>query len=128
MAPERGYSQYYTFTLEETTQVTIDLESSVDPYLSLRAGEARSGDFLYQNDDIEAGANTNSRITATLAAGTYTIEATTYGVGEVGNFTLTMSGLGGDGTGEGGTTLDGCGENITADGTTPGTWASDCES
>ena len=128
LAPERGYSQYYTFTLEETTQVTIDLESSVDPYLFLRRGEARSGDFLYQNDDIEAGANTNSRITATLAAGTYTIEATTYGVGEVGNFTLTMSGLGGDGTGEGGTTPDGCGENITTDGTTPGTWASACES
>ena len=125
---ERGYSQYYTFALEETTQLTIDLESTVDPYLFLRAGEARSGDSLYQNDDVEAGANTNSRITATLEAGTYTIEATTYSVGEVGNFTLTMSGLGGDGTGETGTTPDGCGATITADGTTPGIWASNCES
>ena len=31
---------------------------------------------------------------ATLAAGSYTIEATTYEVGETGSFTLTVSGLG----------------------------------
>ncbi len=96
---ERGYSQYYQFTLEEDAQVTIELTSGVDPYLFLRAGEARSGDFLHENDDIEAGANLNSRITATLTAGTYTIEATTYDTGRSGEFTLTISGLGG-GAGE----------------------------
>ena len=128
LASERGYSQYYTFTLEETTQVTIDLQSTTDPYLFLRPGETRSGDFLYENDDIEAGVNTNSRITATLTAGTYTIEATTYDAGETGSFTLTMSGLGGEGTGDAETTPDGCGATITADGTITGTWADDCES
>ena len=124
---ERGYSQYYQFTLEEDAQVTIELTSGVDPYLFLRAGEARSGDFLHENDDIEAGANLNSRITATLTAGTYTIEATTYDTGRSGEFTLTISGLGG-GAGEEETTPDGCGFTLTADGATTGAWASDCQS
>ena len=35
-----------------------------------------------------------SRITGNLTAGPYTIEATTYGEGETGTFTLTVSGLG----------------------------------
>ena len=128
LASLRGYSQFYTFTLEETTQVTVELTSTVDPYLFLRAGDARSGDFLHENDDIEAGANTNSRITATLPAGAYTIEATTYDAAKTGAFNLTISGLGGDGTGETETTPDGCGQTISADGTTPGAWASGCDS
>ena len=127
IAADRGYSQYYTFTPDESAQVTITLSSSVDPYLFLREGDARSGDFVDENDDIEAGANTNSRITATLTAGTYTIEATTYDTAKTGDFTLTISGLGG-GTGGGGTTPDGCGFTISADGTVSGTWAAGCQS
>jgi hypothetical protein len=123
---ERGYAQYYRFTLEEDAQVTIELDSAVDPYLLLRDGDARSGDFVLENDDIEAGIDLNSRITATLAAGTYTIEATTYDTGETGDFTLTISGLGvADGTGA---TPDGCGFTITTDGTTDGAWAPGCQS
>ena len=110
LVADRGYSQYYTFTLEEDAQVTIELNSSVDPYLFLREGDARSGDFLHENDDIEAGANLNSRLTAPLRAGPYTIEATTYDPRETGDFTLTISGLGGDG--DMGTTPDGCGQTI----------------
>ena len=34
--------------------------------------------------------NTDSRITRTLAAGTYTVEATTYGEGVTGDFTLSI--------------------------------------
>ena len=124
---ERGYAQYYTFTLDESAQVAIDLNSSVDPYLLLRAGDARSGDFLHENDDIEAGTNTNSRITATLAAGTYTIEATTYDAAVTGEFTLAISGLGG-GAGVEETTPDGCGFTLSADVSTTGTWAPGCES
>jgi hypothetical protein len=73
--------------------VTITLESDTDPYLYLRSGEAKAGAFLHENDDI-VPANTNSRIQETLAAGTYTIEATTWGSGVTGSFTLTVSGLG----------------------------------
>ena len=128
-AAERGFAQYYTFTLEEAAQVTIELTSQVDPYLLLRAGDSRSGDFLHQNDDIVSGSNLNSRITATLPAGAYTIEATTYETATAGSFTLSIAGLGsGDGTMQGTDPTDVCGETISADGTTSGTWASDCQS
>ena len=90
---ERGHARYYTFTLGSESAVTITLESSdADTYLYLREGEARSGEFLYQNDDD--GGTTRSTIQETLGMGTYTIEATTYGGGETGSFTLTVSGLG----------------------------------
>ena len=48
--------------------------SIVDTYPYLRQGKATSGTALHDNDDVESG-NTNSRIVATLSAGTYTIEA-----------------------------------------------------
>ena len=128
----RGYAKYYTFTLDEGSEVTISLESSVDTYLYLRSGESRSGAALHENDDHEGGGlsrTTDSRISETLGAGTYTIEATTYSPNEAGSFTLTVSGLG-----TGGTTdptpdpTDQCGESLSADGTTTGTWSTDCES
>ena len=91
---ERGYARYYGFTLARESEVTIILESAdADTYLYLREGEARSGMALHENDDHE-GSLSVSRIQATLAAGSYTIEATTYATGETGSFTLTVSGLG----------------------------------
>ena len=52
---DRGYARYYTFTLEQQSAVTIDLESTVDTYLYLRSGNVRTGPFLYENDDVEPG-------------------------------------------------------------------------
>ena len=128
----RGYARYYGITLEQETEVTIDLESSVDTYLYLRRGDARSGTALHYHDDVEPGVDTDSRISETLAAGTYTIEATTYDTGATGTFTLTVSGLGGGTTTEPtdpdpGET-DQCGASISGDGTVSGTWAAGCES
>ena len=65
----RGYARYYSFTLSESTEVTIDLTSTVDTYVLLRSGSSTSGTALHQNDDIVSG-NTNSQIVATLSAGT----------------------------------------------------------
>ena len=48
---------------------------------------------LHENDDHE-GSLSVSRIQATLAAGNYTIEATTYAAGKTGSFTLTMVTMG----------------------------------
>ena len=98
----RGYARYYTFTLSEPQEVTITLESATDTYLYLRQGEdTRSGPVEAENDDLETGVNLNSRIKQTLAAGSYTIEATTYAAtypdGQDLDFTLTVSGLSGDG-------------------------------
>ena len=121
----RGYARYYTFTLAESSEVTITLESNLDPYLYLREGEAKSGDFLHENDDI-VPANTNSRIQETLAAGTYTIEATTFNPGAMGSFTLTVSGLGSTTTPP--TPTDPCVGELSGDGAVTGQWAAGCES
>ena len=111
----RGYARYYGITVEQGSQVTIDLESSEDTYLYLRRGDARSGTVLHENDDVASG-NTDSQISETLSAGSYTIEATTYSAGTAGSFTLTVSGLGGGTTTEPGTgtdTTDSCGASIS---------------
>ena len=97
-ASGRGHARYYSFTLAQQGEVTITLESAdADTYLYLRAGEARAGDYLAENDDHE-GSTRKSLIAQTLAAGVYTIEATTYSEGETGSFTLTVAGLGTIGT------------------------------
>ena len=119
--PNVGYARYYTFTLGQQSQVTIDLESSVDTYLYLRAGNARSGTFLHENDDVVTGTDLNSRISESLAAGTYTIEATTYAADAAGTFTLTLSRSAGAGAGA-------CAPVVIADGVTSGSWAPGCQS
>ena len=122
------YARFYSFTLGQESEVTITLESTdADTYLYLREGEARSGAFLYENDDD--GGTSRSTISETLTAGTYTIEATTFGAGETGSFTLTVSGLG-DATPAPGPDpgTDECGETLTGDGTVSGTWSVGCDS
>ena len=90
-----SYARFYSFTLAQDSEVTLTLESSeTDPYLYLRKGTATSGATLHENDDHQ-GSLSVSRIQATLSAGSYTIEATTYNAGETGSFTFTVSGLGG---------------------------------
>ena len=120
----RGYARYYGFALAEESQVTIDLTSSVDTYLYLWSGDVTSGTALHEDDD--GGDGTNSRIVATLEAGDYTIEATTYATGATGEFTLTVAGLGGVAPTPPGE--DDCGETLSGDGSTSGTWADGCES
>ena len=88
------YAGYFTFALSQQSEVTIALESSEDTYLFLLYGHGRNGGVTEQNDDIDSDAqNYNSRVVATLAAGEYTILATTYNLATAGNFTLTVSGM-----------------------------------
>ena len=91
---DRGHARYFVFTLAEESSVTISLESAdADAYLYLREGEAWSGAALHENndhDDAGLSRTSDSQIRQTLAAGSYTIEATTYATGETGSFTLTM--------------------------------------
>ena len=121
----RGYARYYSFTLSAESEVTINLTSSVDTYLYLRAAIATSGTALHDNDDIESG-NTNSQIVATLSAGTYTIEATTYSESATGSFTLSVS-IGGGTQTLGATGCTPASLNLPASGV-PGNWSGDCES
>ncbi len=103
-----SHARYYSFTLDASSEVTVTLESSaVDTHLYLRSGDATSGTARHENDDHE-GSTSVSQIQETLAAGSYTVEATTYSAGATGAFSLTISGLvgttapgPGPGTGEG---------------------------
>ena len=88
------YARFYTFTLSTESDVTITLNSDEDAFLYLRAGISSDGAALYENDDYNYPASTDSRIEETLEAGTYTIEATTYAAGVTGDFILIVNGVG----------------------------------
>ena len=86
-----SHARYYRFTLNASSEVTVTLESgAANTYLYLRQGDATSGTALFENDDHQ-GSTSISQIQETLAAGAYTIEATTLGPGETGSFTLTVA-------------------------------------
>ena len=93
-----SYARYYNFTLTDSADVTITLESSVDTYLFLLDGDGRVLDVDDDDDDDEfaLASSTDSGLRRTLPAGTYTIEATTFYTGVTGTFILTVNGLAGD--------------------------------
>ena len=116
-------ARYYSFTLGQAGPVEIDLVSSVfDAFLTLREGTDAAGPLVVSDDD--GGLGTNSRIETELSAGTYTIEATSYGTGVTGAFTLTVTGAGGGG---GGCALDDLGV-LNGTVTRVGNLGDDCES
>lgn len=86
-----SYARFYSFTLNQSTKVQIDLTSTEDTYLFLLQDSGTGGTKLAENDDIALGSNLNSWITTTLAAGTYTVEATTYSPGTTGSFSLSVA-------------------------------------
>ena len=131
VARDDSYARFYSFTLAEATEVTIDLESGdTDTYLYLRDGSAQSGTALNDHeDDDDAGEGTNSQAVETLAAGTYTIEATTYDEEETGDFTLTITPAGAATTPESlGSAWRIWGELTAQVVRVPGSGASDCAS
>ena len=93
-AAEQGtgerYARFYTFEITEDSNVSISLTSSEqDTYLYLTEGVGRDGDLVDENDDVEG---TNSLIEVEdLAAGEYTIEATTFEAEKTGDFRLVLS-------------------------------------
>ena len=88
-AKSGSYAEYYTFTLDSGTQVEINLTSGVDAYLALRQGAGRDGTMVGSNDNV-GSRNFNSAINMMLAAGDYTVEATTYFAKQTGDFTLSV--------------------------------------
>ncbi|MCY3609637.1 MAG: S8 family serine peptidase [Acidimicrobiaceae bacterium] len=91
-ARDGRFARFFTFSLDAQAAVRIDLTSQHDTYLFLRSGpDSRSGGAVAHDDD--SGSGLNSRISRTLSAGDYTIEATTYRRARVGKFTLTTTGI-----------------------------------
>ena len=131
------YARFYTFTLTEATEIVIDLSSEEDTYLYLLDGHGKGGDTLHSNDDIASGGvNLNSRLSVTLQAGDYTIEATTYSPATSGDFTLTIAGLSQaeapapdpqpEPAPDPEPEFDACVEFVDADGTIEGSWDDSC--
>ena len=83
-----SYAKFYAFSLEQRARVRIELASSVDTYLYLISGAAKSGTVLERDDDD--GSGLNSRIERELEAGIYLVEATTYWPRRTGNFTVAV--------------------------------------
>ena len=91
-------AQYYRLTLDQESRVTLDLRSSAaGTHLYLWGGINRqSGTPLAEDSGpFWRGSGFSSRIERTLAAGVYTVEATTFAELDDGQFTLTVGGLGG---------------------------------
>ena len=77
------YARFYTFTLDAPAAVTVSIASTdvAHAYLYLLEGVGNEGAVVNRDD---------TRISEQLPTGAYTIEATTYNLQTVGNFTLTM--------------------------------------
>ena len=83
------FFERYGLVLTERTSVQIDMTSTaVDAYLVIQ--NAQTGEVVAENDDVAQG-NTNARVVADLPAGPYIINATTYGTGETGAFSLSVA-------------------------------------
>ena len=81
------YARFYTFTLYATSEVTITLSAVAAPYIYLLEGDGTDGEVERE----QGAANTTSvTITASLSAGDYTIEATTWQSETIGDFTLEL--------------------------------------
>ncbi len=90
-----SYARYYAFRLEERATVVFSLWSGEDPYLFLLADAGKDGRVLDSNNDY---IGSQSRITRTLDAGYYTIEATTHSAARAGVFKLDVTALSNDAT------------------------------
>jgi serine protease len=81
------YSDFYRLTLASATDVVIDLKSRVFD-TTLYVLSPTGATLLTSNDDGDDG---NSRISTTLSAGTYTLEATSKNVGIFGDYSLSIN-------------------------------------
>ncbi|MCA9837265.1 MAG: S8 family serine peptidase [Trueperaceae bacterium] len=77
----------YSFSVDQSGTVSIDLSSSIDTYLYLLNS---SGQVIATDDD--GGSGYNSRIQMSLSKGSYTVVAATYSSGQSGSFTVSVNG------------------------------------
>ena len=85
-----SYARFYVFTLDADSEVFITLESAdANTYLYMQKGAGRTSESFRS----QGSPDRYSRIEDGFAAGTYTIESTTYEAAQSGSFTLTVSGL-----------------------------------
>ncbi len=109
------YAKYYVINVPTRQVVTISLRSAINAQMVLRAGDSQLGAFVDTGDDD--GPGTDARIVRTLDPGSYTIEATTTGPNQLGDFELTAR-----------TNTAPCFAAVALDSVTAGAWSTDCSS
>ena len=82
------YAKFYTFTLDAASDVAISLNADERIYLYLLEGAGTDGNILREPN---AAGSHIVRMTQTLNAGSYTIEATTWRPETLGDFILTLT-------------------------------------
>ncbi len=122
------FARLYTFSLAARSTVTINLRSpqGIDTYLYLSRGTGNTGPVVTYDDD--GGGNLQSRITATLDQGSYTIEATTFAAGVSGAFGIDFTAQPVAAPPPPPTANTACTGTITPNSTVSGTWVSSCTS
>jgi hypothetical protein len=109
------FAQYYTIAVPAGQVISISLSSTTNDYLVLHDGSTANGTTIATDDD--SGPGTDALIVKTLAAGTYTIEATTAAAGQQGNFTVAAR-----------TNKAPCFAELLLDQPASGSWSTSCES
>ena len=109
--PGEGHrTKYFTFSLQDDTDIRIDVDSTVNTYIYILSG---TGEFAVPYEDF------NSEIvTTSLPQGDYTIEVTTYERCAPGQFSIELNTYSNAG---------GCSQDLILGSMVSGSWSADCE-
>lgn len=81
--------EWYRFDLAATTSIILEMNSTqLDAYLQLYDFATQT--LIEENDDIQTGVITNSRIARSLAAGSYLVRARTWDSTTSGNYSIVV--------------------------------------
>jgi hypothetical protein len=109
--PDAPYrAKYFTFTLEQDTDISIDVESSVDTYMYLLQGNGEFGAPIDEFDEQD--------VITTLPAGEYTLELTTNKRYAPGQFSISLHGISNNNP---------CEQPLIFNQVIEGTWSNNCE-
>ena len=109
--PGEGHrTKYFTFSLQDYTDIRIDVNSTVNTYIYILSG---TGEFAVPYEDFNS-----ETVTTSLPQGDYTIEVTTYERYAPGQFLIELNTYSNAG---------GCSQDLTLGSMISGSWSADCE-
>ena len=109
--PGEGHrTKYFTFSLENATDIRIEVDATVNSYIYILSG---TGELAtpYLEFNLET-------VTTSLPQGDYTIELTTYDRYAPGQFEIEFNAF---------NNTDGCAQDLELGSIVSGTWSADCE-
>ncbi len=109
--PGEGHrTKYFTFSLQDHTDIRIEVDATVNTYIYILSGTGEHA-VPYEEFNDEA-------VTTSLPQGDYTIELTTYDRYAPGQFEIKLSAY---------TNTEGCSQELTLGSIVAGSWSADCE-